>query len=133
MSAVPGRLEHTYGREQQGYICGTLFVDHATGKVFNFCQLSNNAQETTISKYKLERLAQNEGFTIKKYHSDNGVFTLKDFKDDCEKLEQDIDFIGVGAEHQNGIAEQNIKTVSTWARANMLHIAYHWLKTDPFF
>ena len=31
MSAVPGRLPHTYGREKAGYTCGTLFVDRASG------------------------------------------------------------------------------------------------------
>ena len=35
-------------------------------------------------------------------------------------------FCGVGAKHQNGVAEQNIKTVAQWARANMLHLAAHW-------
>ena len=27
---------------------------------------------------------------------------------------------------KNAVAEQNIKTVSSWGRANMLHLAYHW-------
>ncbi len=31
-----GRLPHTFGRERIGYSCGTLFVDHASGKSFNF-------------------------------------------------------------------------------------------------
>ncbi len=35
-------------------------------------------------------------------------------------------FSGVGAKHQNGIAECNIKTVAHWACANMLHLATHW-------
>ena len=126
ISAVPGRLEHTFGRERQGYSCGTLFVDHATGKVFNYCQFSTNAQETVTSKHKLEQLASEEGFKIKKYHSDNGIFAAAEFKDDCEKLEQTIDYSGVGAQHQNGVAERNIKTVASWARSNMLHSAYHW-------
>ena len=57
ISAVPGRLEHTFGRERQGYTCGTLFVDHATYKIFNFCQYSTTAFETVTSKNKLEQLA----------------------------------------------------------------------------
>ena len=126
ISAVQGRLEHTFGRERQGYTCGTLFVDHATSKIFNFCQFSTNAHETVSSKRKLEILAREEGFKIKSYHSDNGVFASAEFKTDCEELEQKIDFSGVGAQHQNGVAERNIGTVSTWARANMLHSAYHW-------
>jgi hypothetical protein len=35
-------------------------------------------------------------------------------------------FISVGAKHQNGIAECNIKTVAQWARTNMLHLATSW-------
>ena len=126
MSSVPGRLEHTFGRERRGYTCGTLFVDHATSKIFNFCQLSNDASETVESKHKLEQLARHEGFEIGSYHSDNGVFAAKEFTDDCERLRQKVDFSGVGAQHQNGVAERNIKTVTSWARANMLHAAYHW-------
>ncbi len=41
-------------------------------------------------------------------------------------MDQRCLFSGVGAHHQNGIAEQNIKTVAQWAHANMLHFAHHW-------
>ena len=97
MSAIQGRLEHTYGRERQGYTCGTLFIDHATSKIFNFCQISNNAQDTIRSKRQLEQLASAEGFQIKKYHTDNGVFAADEFKVECERLGQKIDYSGVGA------------------------------------
>ena len=45
-SPVPGRLPHTFGRKRMGYTCGSLFVDHASGKIFNFTQYSNNANKT---------------------------------------------------------------------------------------
>ena len=115
ISAVQDRLVHTFGREKQGYICGTLFVDHATGKIFNFCQFSTNASETVSSKNKLEQLAKDKGFGTNSYHSDNGVFAANEFKDDCEKLEQTINFSEVEAQHQNDGAERNIKTVASWA------------------
>ena len=95
ISAVPGRLEHTYGREKQGYTCGTLFVDHATSKSFNFCQYT--ALETVTNKHRLELLAKQEGFQIKAYRSDNGIFAAKEFKKGCELLEQTISFSGVRA------------------------------------
>ena len=126
ISAVPGRLFHTYGRERQGFEAGTLFVDHASGKVFNYCQYSTTANETVQSKHKLEHLARDEGFKVKSYHSDNGIFASAEFKADCQKHDQKIDFSGVGAQHQNGVAEQNIKTIASWARANLLHSSYHW-------
>ena len=79
ISAVTGRLPHTYGRERQGYQAGTLFVDHASGKVFNFCQFSTGATETVESKHTLEHFARDEGFKIKSYHSDNGIFSSAEF------------------------------------------------------
>ncbi len=87
MPAVLGRLEHTYGREKQQCRCGTLFIDHTTGKIFNYCQFSNDAEEIIISKHHIERLAREEGFQIKGYHADNSVFASKHFKDDCETQE----------------------------------------------
>ena len=45
-SPVQGCLLHTFGRECHGYTCGSLFVDHASGKIFNFPQFSTNATET---------------------------------------------------------------------------------------
>ncbi len=126
LSPISGRLYTSFGRESHGYTCGTLFVDHASGKIFNFPQLSTTAAETVRSKQSLERLAFDEGITIKHFHSDNGVFASAAFRTDCETKSQRLTFSGVGAHHQNGVAERNIKTISQWARANMLHAAFHW-------
>jgi hypothetical protein len=121
-----GCLPRTFGGERIGYSCGTLFVDHASGKLFNFCQYSTNAVETISSKHRLESLARQEGIFIKTYHADNGFFALNAFKEDCASLDQRYSFSGVGAHHQNGIAERSIKTVAQWARAILLHFAHHW-------
>ncbi len=115
-----------FGTERIGYSCGTLFANHTSGKLFNFCQYSTNANETISSKCHLESLARQEVNSIKEYHADNGVFASNAFKENCALLNQKYSFGGVGAHHQNGIAEQNIKTVAQWARANMLHFAHHW-------
>ncbi len=89
-SSVMGGLPHTFGSEQVGYSCGTLFVDHASRKLFNFCQYSTNANETISSKHRLELLARQEGITVKEYHADNGVFASNVFKEDCDSLHQKI-------------------------------------------
>jgi hypothetical protein len=125
-SPVQGRLPHTFGRERSGYTCGSLFVDHASGKIFNFPQYSNTASETIQSAMRLEAIARNDGFRIKSYHSDNGIFSSSDFKDHCNRFAITYTYSGVGAKHMNGIAERNIKTVAQLARANMLHLAHHW-------
>jgi hypothetical protein len=39
MSSVVGRLPHTFGQEWVRYSCGTLFVDHASGKLFIFVNI----------------------------------------------------------------------------------------------
>ena len=126
LSPVNGRLYTSFGRELRGYSCGTIFVDHASGKLFNFPQLSTTSADTIRSKRALERLAYDEGIPIKRIHSDNGVFASAAFREDCKTRSQALTFSGVGAHHQNGIAERNIKTVSQWARASMLHAAFHW-------
>ena len=128
ISAVPGRLPTTYGKEKNGYTCGTIMVDHASGKIFNFCQLTTAASETLQSKQMLESEAKREGFKIKAYHSDNGTFKAKAFQADCDRKSQTYSYSGTGAHHQNGVAERSIRTVASWARANMLHAALHWPK-----
>ncbi len=74
----------------------------------------------------LEALARNKGFRIKSYHSDNGIFASPNFKHHCLLQHQKYNFGAVGAKHQNGIVERNIKTVAQWARANMFHLATLW-------
>jgi hypothetical protein len=114
MSSVMGCLPHTHGKERIGYLWGTLFVDHASGTLFNFCQFSNNASETINSKQGLKSLARQEGIAIEKYHADNEFFASNAFKGECDILKQEYSFSG------DGVAVRNIKTVSQWARANML-------------
>ena len=63
---------------------------------------------------------------IRKYRADNHPFGSKEFRDDIELMEQDLDFSGVGAHFQNGVAERAIQTATHWARALMLHQMRHW-------
>jgi hypothetical protein len=78
-SPILGCLPHTFGKERNGYTCGSLFVDHASGQIFNFLQYSNTALEMIRSTLQLEAMALDEGFKIKRYHSDNGIFASAEF------------------------------------------------------
>ena len=69
-------------------------------------------------------LAQ-QGIKLKAYHSYNGVFQSKQFKQDLKQNKQTIDFSGTIAHHQNGIAERAIRTVMEWVRTMMLHSDLH--------
>ncbi len=49
-SPVQGHLPHMYGHEKPCYYtCGSLLVDHASGKIFNFPQFSTNTTEMLTS------------------------------------------------------------------------------------
>ena len=127
-STVRGRLPHTRGREahRDRYCGGTIFIDHATGLVKAYHQVSLGASDTLRSKRKFEQEARFCDVYVEKYHADNGIFTSEEFTDELEFLEQKIELSGVGAHHQNGVAERAIATIIGRARAMILHAAIHW-------
>ena len=60
---------------------------------------------------------------MKSYRADNGVFSSQDFEAEILKGAQTITFSGVGAQHQNGVAERAIRTVVERARTMLIHAA----------
>jgi hypothetical protein len=113
---VQGHLSHSFEKEHHGYTC----------KIFNICQLSNNAAKTIKSKSCFEAIAQHKSFNIKAYHTDNGIFAPAAFKNDCTSKHKQLTFSGVTAHNQNGVVKQNIKTILQGARASLLHAAHLW-------
>ena len=126
-SSVRGRRMETRGKERTShqYCGGTLFYDHASGRIFNQHQVSLSAAETIESFRALEREASTCGVEIKKVHTDNGIFTSKAFRESLGDDHQ-LSLSAVGAHHQNGAAEVNIGKVQRMARAMMLHLRIHW-------
>jgi hypothetical protein len=128
-SHVKGRLWGSYGRSrpEQMYCGGTIFVDHASGLIHVEHQVSLSAMDTLVAKKSFERMALNNGVAIQRYHGDNGAaFTSHDFTRHIIDMKQGLSFSGVGAHHQNGVAERTIRTVVTRARVMMLHAAMRW-------
>jgi transposase InsO family protein len=123
-----GRRIDTFGRNTgtKGYVGGALYVDHASGKIFHYPQTDLTAEQTIRGKQIMERAAEVAGFSIKAYHSDNGIFASTEFRDHCARLKQSISFSGAHAHHQNGIAERSIGTISSCARANLIHLMLCW-------
>ena len=66
------------------------------------------------------------GITVQSYHSDNGIFAAPAFMHEIKKGLQNIKFSGVGAPHQNSIAEQGIQTILMKAQRLLIHAAIHW-------
>ncbi len=63
---------------------------------------------------------------IKHYHADNGRFKDNLFIKSIEDKGQTISFCGVGAHHQNGIAEKRIGDLQRRATALLLHAQRRW-------
>ena len=76
--STKGRTISNSSNDRNKYNGGTIFVDHASGKIFNYHQISLRAGETIQSKRQLELCARRHGITIKKFHGDNGVFKTYD-------------------------------------------------------
>ncbi len=127
ISRTPGRLAQSRGRETKlRYTGGTIMVDHASGYIFLQSQVSLRSGETIQSKHAFERMAKHHGLRIKRYRGDNQPFASQEFVKDIQLCEQEIDYSGVGAHFQNGVAERALQTVCSWARAMMMHQLLHW-------
>jgi transposase InsO family protein len=112
-SPVKGRVVSSSGHSstQLGYECGCIFVDNASGYMLHQPQRSMAAGDTIRSKLVLEREAADVGVKIKAIHTDNGVFNSAEFRAHCKSMKQNLGFSAVGAHHQNGIAENAIRTI----------------------
>ena len=66
------------------------------------------------------------GVTVQAYQADNGIFAAHAFVNNIESGLQKIKFSGVGAHHQNGIAECAIQSILPKARTILMHAAIHW-------
>ena len=74
-----------------------------------------------VAKACFERESALNGFKIKNYHTDNGVFTARELISHVHESDQRITFSGIGAHHQNGVTERSTGTVTRKARTQLLH------------
>ena len=125
VSSHKGRLATGYGKTASHltYGGGTIFVDHASGFTHVEHQVSLSAGDTIRAKRNFERILYHHGVIVKKYRADNGVFNSAAFEAEIEKGSQSITYSGVGAQHQNGVAERAIRTVVERARTMLIHAA----------
>ena len=126
--STTGRLYESRGqsKDNEKYVGGLIFVDHASGFIHIEFVISLNATETIAAKQRFERTMMSQGVTIVSYQADNGTFSAASFVKELSDRYQEIDYSGVGAPHQNGVAERNIGTIMSMARTMMLHAAVRW-------
>ena len=106
-----------------------IVVNHMTGMIYNYHQVTFSAEETVQAKQAYERELEQHDRKVKHYHADNGVFDSMEFRESVDILNQKITFSGVGAHHQNGKVERAIQMVVEKARTVMLHASMHWPET----
>ena len=84
--------------------------------------MQDSTGDSTIeAKNAFEQDAATRGVHIKGYHADNSRYAEPLFRDDCRDKQQSLTFCGVGAHHQNGIAEAKIKQLTLASRTMILH------------
>ena len=105
-----------------------VFVDHASDFTYVHMHQHLTTDETIDAKHAFERLAEQHGMRILHNHYDNGRFADKAFVDDARAAHQTITFWGIGAHHQNGIAERCIRDITEKARTSLHHASHRWPK-----
>ena len=111
-SSTPGRPLTYSGKTNTNKVSIiTLFVDSISIKLFAESQENTGAKETLVAKYSIEREAKTCGISIKAFRKDNGIFKAVVFKADLTNHDQSITYCGVGAHHQNGVIERNMKNM----------------------
>ena len=82
-SQTPGIIPQMSGSiTRMRYKVATIFVDVHSRYTWVHMQTSTNANETLIGKRNLEIHAKQHGITIRGYHSDNGVFSCAEWRND---------------------------------------------------
>lgn len=128
-SSTPGFVAQNKGTLTKGrYRVATIFVDHFSGLDFVHLQRTASAEETLEAKAAFERFAATHGVRVMHYHADNGRFADNAWKEACRLSEQGLTFCGVGAHHQNGVAERRIRDLTEHARSMLFHAAHRWPK-----
>ena len=128
ISRAPGRLYHTKGESDPSdmFSGGCVFIDYASVYLRIKHQVEINATENFKAKLTLEREAQIQGVEIKGYHTDNSIFNDSEFMEELLKNQQEINFSGAGASHQNCSPEHSINVVVTMARTILMHNALRY-------
>ena len=127
ISQQSGSIPQTSGKlTHQRFWGSILYADHSSDLLFNHLVTGTTSAATLASKHAYERVAREHGVTVKAYHADNLRFNDNNFRGDCVKAGQKLTFCGVGAHHQNSVAESKIKEVCYGARTILLHAKRRW-------
>jgi GAG-pre-integrase domain len=126
-SPVPGLVGQLKGKPTLArYRFATVFVDSFSRASYVYLQQTSNAAETLEAKKQFESYAKTHNVHIKHYHADNGRFIGTAWQDHAKLMGQSLSYAGVGAHHQNGIAEKRIRDLQDLARSSLIHAIKRW-------
>jgi len=128
-SSTPGFIGQLKGwLMRQRYSCATIFVDQYSDLTFAYLQRSTNANETLDAREAFERFAYQHGVKVRHYHADNDRFHENAWIQHLRQQnpQQTQSYSGVGAHHQNGVAEKRIRDLQDCARTMLLHAQRRW-------
>ena len=129
-SPIPGFVLIARGQPTTSrYHGASVFTDHVSGFTYVCLHQAMTTQETIDAKHAFEHIAKQHAVRIRHYRCDNSCFADHAFMDDVHKAGQTISFCGVGAHHQNGVAERHIRDITESAQTMLLHAAHQWPKT----
>jgi hypothetical protein len=127
VSAQPDLVPQMSGCLTNFRICGaTLFVNHFSDYAYVALMRDLSLEETLLAKTAFKRHASKGGITIHSYQADNGRFADSGFQQAIKEASKKITFCAVGAHHQNGIVEQQIKELTLILCTLLLHAKRHW-------
>jgi transposase InsO family protein len=126
-SSTPGFMAQITRALTNKRIVGTsVYVDHASDLSYVYHHTAMTSEETVKGKEAFEQFSKSHGVHIKHYHADNGRFKDREFMKSIKRKNQTISFSGVGAHHQNGIAEKRIGDLQRSATTLLLHAQRRW-------
>ena len=124
-SPVPGFMPIAKGQPTvRKYHGASVFVDHASDFTYVHMHYHLTTEEMIDAKHAFKCLAEQHGVQILHYHCNNGRFADKAFVDDVWMAHQTITFCGIGAHHQNRVAERHIRDITENAHTSLLHAAH---------
>ena len=116
VSAQPGLMPAMSGHLANFRVtAAAVFADHFSDFACAHLMKSAAQEETPQAKLAFKKLAETCGITILSCHADDGRFAESAFQQKVEECNQTITFCGVGAHHQNDIAEHSIKDLTSTA------------------
>ena len=115
------------GARMTGRYKGTIiFVDHFSDLTFAHLHESLSLTKTIQATQAFEQSATVNNSQVKHHHCNNGRFIDNAFIHAVKLSQQTISFCGVGAHHQNGVAEWCICAIMESSQMELLHSCHCW-------